>query len=111
MVGVPSWLVAGAGPPAPPAGRAQGGRPLATDPDRDARALQWARRQRDSLDGVVLPAVSNRLTRPEPIQYLKPLVEHGGALLRVTRLSEGGELLRHTPEPGSEDRAPSAEEV
>ena len=59
----------------------------------------------------MLPAASNRLTRPEPIQYYESLVEHGGALLNVTRLAEGGEFLLHTPEPDFEVHAPSAKEV
>src|SRR5215210_3133018 len=59
----------------------------------------------------MLPAVSNRLTRPEPIQYHELLVEHCGTLLHSARLAEGGEFLRHTSEPDFEDHAPSAKEV
>src|SRR5215210_7014319 len=59
----------------------------------------------------MLPAVSNRLTRPEPIQYHELLVEHCDTLLHSARLAEGGEFLWHTTEPDFEDHAPSAKEV
>src|SRR5215212_11554604 len=85
-------------PAVPAGGAAQGGRALAADPDGDARALERAWCQRDPLDDVVLPAVSNRFARQESIQYRESLVEHGGALLRIARLAEGGELLRHSTE-------------
>src|SRR5829696_5155589 len=98
-------------PTVPAGGTTQSGRTLAAYPDRDARTLEGERRQGNVVDVVVLPVVHYRLARPEPVQDREPLVEHCGTLFRSARLTEGGKLLRHPPEPSPEDHPSTAKEI
>jgi hypothetical protein len=65
----------------------------------------------DAVDGVVLAAVDDLFSGPEPAQQVEPFVEHRGSHLRVDRLAELAELRRRASEPSAEGDTTAAQVV
>jgi hypothetical protein len=86
-----------------------GARPLAADPDRDARLLERLRRKAHVAEAIVPAFEARLLVAPQPTQDLELLIGYGPALLEVgpQRL----ELLDHPSYAQSQDQPPAREMV
>ena len=81
-----------------------GARPLAADPDGDARLLQRLRRKAHLAEAIVPAFEARLLVSPEPAQDLELLIGDGPALLEVG--PQRVELLDHPSYAHPQDQPP-----
>ena len=83
---------------------------IPTDPDGDARPLDWQREEGDLIYLVVIALMRNRLTAKQPVEYIQAFVKHVGADFRISIL-QSSEFLRDAAQPDGEDHPSLAEQV
>ena len=83
---------------------------VAADPDRK-RLLDRGGGECHSVDDVVRTAVLDLVAGPQPAQHVEPFVELLCAHLRIRLFPERLELGDDAAEAGTEDDAPSAQDV